>query len=295
MKKTILISSFIAITSCSNSDFKQTNQVISLKSVGIQFTNVKKLDVGISVETGYFKFKGITYLAYDEKMDGIVKIKGESVERLLPFRARFFYFLNYKEKMYCFYQGADGIHAQSSDDLVNWTELNAGTPVLGNDGGLYVNTWNVAVAVDDNDLFHLLVECTPDPYSAGAVGLSYLTANISGTTLDFNLTKKSVMDIPGGGNPELKFIPNVGLISVHGQNMDVFNDNFWYLAVSTLPSGQITWIQKKDNLKIWADKIHVADPSILDNGSSLTLSFSYDQNSSYEMTINKTYEELFNL
>lgn len=295
MKKIIFLLSFIMIASCSNSGFKQTNGIILLKSVGINFTNVKKLDVGISVETGFFKFNGTTMLAYDDQMNGTVKIKGDLVERILPFTARFFYFLNVNERIYCFFQGAGGVQAKFSDDLDNWFDLNGGLPVLDNDGGLYVNTWNVAVAVDDNNLFHMLVECTPDPYAPAAVGMSYLTANLVGSTLDFNFTKKSVMDIQGGGNPELKFIPGVGLVSLHGQNMDPFNDNFWYLSVSTLPTGQTTWIQKKERLKIWADKIHVADPSILDNGSSLVLAFSYDQNSSYEMTINKTYEELFNL
>lgn len=267
---------------------------ITMKAIGLEMPMPTKLNVGISVETGYFKSNGITYLAYDPQMNGIVRIHGDGRDFLLPFRARFFYFLNYNERIYCFFQGGGGIQANYSDDLINWEPMNGGRPVLNNDGGLFVTTWNVAVAVDDAGLFHMLVECAHDasPYS---VGMSYLTANLIGSTLNFNLTKKSSMDIVGGGNPELKFIPNVGLISVHGQAMDAFNDNFWYLTISTLPIGQTVWNQKKDHVKLWADKIHVADPSILDNGSSLTFSFSYDQNSSYQILINKTYEELFYL
>lgn len=274
-----------------------------MESLGFEFSEVARLDVGTAVETGYFKLNGITYLAYDGSADATVKIKkqGYAVPTItLPFKARFFYIMNYQETIYVFYASAGGILAQKSTDLYQWTPVNGGAPVItgsADPNSVYHVMWNVAVTVDDQGTFHLLLECATNPQGGGNiapenVGLKYLTAREENGTLSFDGSKTEGLDIRGGGNPEIKFIPGVGLISIHGQ-MDQ-PENIWYMAVSVLPTGASHWFEKKSYITLRSPTIHICDPTILELKDSLILGFSYNQNSSYELRINKTYNQLFN-
>ncbi len=253
--------------------------------VGISINSLTML--GTAVENSYFRFHGKDYFGYDPAGDGQIRIT--SIENPLPFWGLRAYFLNYNEMMYVFYESGGDLYAQTSSDLITWSILNNGAPVLSKDAsGNYSNIWNPAVAVDESGMFHMLIEHGKNGYPD--IGLNYHTAYLVNGFLDFNPTKKQTYDLPLAGNPELKYLPGQGLISIHGQ---LNEDSIWYMTYSVLHLGQSNWITKKDSVYIYADGIHICDPSVRETTSGLTLAFSYDQNSSYSVNLDTTYKELF--
>lgn len=241
------------------------------------FSPVK--DTGRAVESSSFVFKGTEYLAYNPLTNELVFIKNLSTGKILslPFHARFFYFLNHQETLYVFYQENNSIYFRTTEDMISYS---APTLSLSPDSSIYNQLWNVAVQVDSQGQWHLLVECSDSTPNQQAVGLSYMVS--SGPV--FESEKTHFMDIPGGGNPELKILPQ-GMIAIHGQ----LTAGFWEIAYSV---HNYAWSTPKTLIQ--KDFIHLADPNVTETANGLWISFSFDQVALYAVDIDTTYLDLFN-
>lgn len=241
---------------------------------------VKLEGFGTAVESATFYFNGDEYFAYNPTTTHLVYLKNlrTSETTALPFPARFFYFVSYQGILYAFYQNNMTIYFRSTSDLVSWSSEAVSLSPEG-PTSIYNQMWNVAVQVDSLGQWHLLVECSDSALDQVNVGLSYMVSN----SPVFETAKTHFMDIPGGGNPEMKIIPE-GLVSIHG----LLVNGYWEIHYSKYLS---SWSSPKPLIK--KDLIHVADPNVKETSSGLWISYSYDQNSLYVLETNYSYRDLF--
>ena len=284
----ILLLTIFFVSSCSSTDFVQFSR---FKTIGIQIGLEEKLNSESAVEVAYFNHLGQTYFAYDPAINGKIKIRNHITKEevaTLPFYARFFYFLSYNNLVYCFYEQNSEIWYRTSYDLLNWSASVKAITRDVNPNSIYHQMWNPAVQVDQNGIFHMLVEtsdATPDQL---AVGISHLTAREENGVINFDSSKKPTHDIKGAGNPELKIYQDK-IVAIHGQIFDK-NDNFWYISFSVYKNG--AWFGLKDKVYIYAPKIHVADPALYEENGITYLAVSYDQNSAYIFQFQSNLYEL---
>jgi hypothetical protein len=88
----------------------------------------------------------------------------------------------------------------------------------------------------------------------------------------------------------LKFVPGMGLLSLHGY----IKDGFWETTASTLELGSDEWVTHEEIFNIGLKGVHICDPSILElsNGSTM-LSVSVDQDSISTAFSPKTLADIF--
>ena len=191
------------------------------------------------------------------------------------------------------------IYLITSTNGSTWTPANNGQPVLTHSSdmnSIYHNLWNVGVAVDDSGTWHMLVECAPkdDNTAQIGVGLAYLTASMSGTSINFDATKTNAMAIPNGGNPHVQNIPGKGIFSIYGvvyAPAGSFGSE-WFLSAATLSGG--VWTAHIDKFRIGDPGFHVSDASAVDlpNGGSM-ITMSHDQNDVWGVYSNKSLSEIY--
>jgi len=288
--KLIILASIALITACSTTSFRQVSR---FTATGIKIELEKKLDAGIAVEVAYFKHAGQTYFAYDPEINGKVKIRNHQTKQeisTLPFHARFFYFLSHNGLVYCFYEEGAKIWYRTSPDVITWSSPIKAISRDMNPASIYHQMWNPAVQVDQNGVFHMLVETSDSTPNQLAVGLSHLTATEQGGVINFDMSKKVTHDIRGAGNAELKIYPDQ-IVAIHGQLFDK-NDDYWYIAFSVFKNG--TWHELRDRVFINTPTIHVADPALYEDNGKTYLAVSYDQNSAYIFEIKTPLNTLFN-
>lgn len=163
-----------------------------------------------------------------------------------------------------------------STDLMTWSTINGGRPVLTKaPGTLYHHIWNVAGVIDDTGLFHLLIESS-DPSGEAItqwnVGLAYATGRLVNDEINFDLTRTDHHVIPKGGNPDVKFLPGRGLMVLHGSL-----EGAWVTRATTYVNG--VWTTHAD-FGVGTPTVHVCDPSLVELADGTTvLTVSYDQTS----------------
>lgn len=260
------------------SDFKVTQAPI--------FTN--------AVESSIVPYKGdFVYLPAIAPLSGNVSM-GNSQDSLVTISStsKFSYIMEYQGLYYNFFLNNNNIYLSRSSDLFNWSVMNGGAPVLtGTPETDFAILWNPGVAVDDQGVFHLLVECAKHGDQSD-VGLCYATATLQGTSLNFDANKASSQVLPGGGNPWIGFVPGKGLLAVYGKAMNPIGTfgNEWYITAAVFKNG--AWVENT-NFLIGAPGIHVCDPALQETPEGTTMLISYDQHSIYELKTAETLSDLY--
>lgn len=215
---------------------------------------------------------------------------------------RFSYVMKDALHYYLFALKNGDIHVWRSRDGYSWVEANGGRPVLthsADSNSIYHHLWNVAVTVDNQGLWHLLVECATGngkPEDQGGVGLGYSSASWIDDTISFDAGRTANHVIERGGNPDLKFLPGRGLLVLHGQLNDPTADlgSEWYITASTLRTGDRAFSTHQSKLALGYHGTHVCDPHILNvDSDDALLSYSHAQNAIHFVRTRRSLAELF--
>lgn len=203
---------------------------------------------------------------------------------LVSAEARFQYTLEHDGKLYTFALSYGDVYlTESTDGGLTWNPANGDEPVLTHSpdpASIYHQLWNVGVAIDDQGVWHLLVESADALPEQRSVGLAYSTAQMVDGRIEFNTNRSATHVVRGGGNPWLTFIPGRGLLSIHGQvhTPEAGYGAEWYVTASILKDG--AWISDRSKFRIGTPGIHVCDPHVVRTpDGSLLMSVSFDQGS----------------
>jgi hypothetical protein len=225
-------------------------------------------------------------------------------------KVRFPYTLKHHGKYLTFgwrYRGENvepcNIYLWSSADGLDWTVENGGLPVLSKSpepSSIWFNIWNVAVAVDDTDTFHIVVECAPEGVDQKGVGLGYSTATMGGGKMSFDPNRTGTHIVNGGGNPYLYYSKAQGtLLAIHGivhSSMNAFSSDYWWITASYLNKAKQHWFTKPDKFSFGKSGIHVADPHaeevVMDDKTFSRIIFSYNQRHIYSIYIQESLDGL---
>lgn len=209
---------------------------------------------------------------------------------ITPGDRRFSYVFTHNNVIYDFYYKANKIYLEKSLDGVTWSQMNGGQPVLNDSSdpqSLYYKVWNVGVDVDDNGVFHMLIESSDDRGNAYA-GLTYSTAVLSGDMISFDANKSATHLVNDAGNPYLKNIPGKGMLVFYGK---LKNNSLWYISTGKLVAGVLT---ESPGFQIGATGVHVCDPAAIELPDGRTiLSVSFDQVATYFAFSNMTLEQIY--
>jgi hypothetical protein len=186
------------------------------------------------------------------------------------------------------------IYLWSSSNGIDWEQENDGLPVLSSSSdpnSIWYFIWNVAVVVDDLDVFHLVAECAPNGINQQGVGLGYSYAKLENGKINFNLNKTTSHIVKNGGNPYLYYSnTEKTFLIIHGMiysNVNSLSPDYWWISASYQDKGNKTWITVPHKFSLGKNGIHVADPhaAVVEiNGKQFTrLIFSYNQNYIYSI------------
>ncbi|MCL5097583.1 MAG: hypothetical protein M1608_08655 [Candidatus Omnitrophica bacterium] len=269
------------------------NSIINKGGVLLNF-----FDLGYN---GTFSY-GISRSADDYQ--GVLDIKPCNV------KVRFPYTLKYQNKYLTFgwrYRGNDvepcNVYLWSSANGIDWTVENGGLPVLtksSEPASIWFNIWNVAVAVDGSNNFHMIVECAPGGVDQKGVGLGYSTARMVDGKINFDPNRTQAHVINGGGNPYLYYSKKEDtLLAIHGivhSSMNMFSSDYWWITASYLNRANHHWFTKPDKFSFGKSGIHVADPHaeevIVDNRLCSRIIFSYNQRYIYSLFVEGGLDDL---
>lgn len=293
--KTLLVP-FLFLAACSCS--KPTPQLYTSAASGFEQAQAKAFGGSQSIENSLLLVQGEVVAMHDPYFDGSL-FKAHLGTSGLEFRsnikvasdARFTHVIEHQGVYYNFVLRSGDVYLLKSPDLVTWTLINGGRPVLTHTPGtIYANVWNVGAAVDDVGTWHLLVESADGlgaPGTQGGVGLAYSFASMVNDEIDFDLNRTPTHVIANGGNPDLKFVPGKGLLAVHGSLIG----GIWRVRASTRIAG--TW-RTSETFEVGSENIQVCDPSLveLSDGSTL-MSVSVDQNSIYLLKSKENLASIF--
>ncbi|AZZ35396.1 hypothetical protein CIK05_00795 [Bdellovibrio sp. qaytius] len=296
----------VFITGCAKE--KQINKLYSLQLFGSAKNFYEKdnpaLGAKVIIENSLVKFENQIFAFYDEGAIGNFSSAelGESGNdfkrrKSINFGRRFSYVLSHQGNLYNFYQKDNSIFLEKSSDGINWLPMNNGQAVLSSESGqysIYYSVWNVGVTVDENDVWHMVVECSDYRGNAFA-GLGYSSATLVGDQIEFDTNKTNNFIIQQAGNPYLANVPGKGLLIVYGRTT-LPNENFnneWYVTAATLNLNNNAVVEHND-FQIGVPGIDVADPHLIEvpNGK-LLLSLSVHQDSTYFIYSNQTLDSFY--
>lgn len=262
------------------------------------------LGAGVIVENSVVNFQNQILAFYDEGANGnftsaeLGSFGGDFLnQKFLNIDRRFSYVFDYQGVLYNFFYRNNSIFLEKSTDGLIWQPMNNGLAVLNSDpnpNSIYHYIWNVGVTVDENGVWHLVVECS-DFRDNGYAGLGYSSAILVGDQIEFDTNKSANFLIQQAGNPYMTYVPGKGLLIVHGRIV-LPNENFdseWYVSATTINLNTNT-VTEHNDFQIGVRGIHVADPHLveLSNGKIL-LSLSVNQNSTYFVYSDQTIESFF--
>lgn len=224
----------------------------------IQF---RAMDGAAVIENSFVEIKGEIIAFFDSKADGeMLKASnknGYRDRREVLRDARFSYVTKIEDRLFVFVTRSNDIfRLESFDDGETWQ-----------DEILILKAerlqWNVAVEIDKNGLWHMLVETGDEPSQAD-VRCDYYTSADGLTWM------KETASIDRCGNPYLKETSH-GILAMYGKL-----ENVWHVTTSILENDG-TW--RETGHRIEASGIHVCDPHAIEVDGKILLSVSYDQNS----------------
>lgn len=236
--------------------------------------------------------------------------KGISEKQVCNVRVRFPYTLKYGGKYYTFgwrYVNntvePSNIYLWSSSDGIAWEQENNGLAVLSfssDPNSIWRYIWNVAVVVDDLDVFHLVAECAPEGVNQQGVGLGYSSAKLVNGKIDFNQNRSTKHIIKNGGNPYLYFSKTrKTFLIIHGMiyvNGNSFSPDYWWITASYQNKENNSWVTNPNKFSLGKNGIHVCDPHaavVQIEGKYYTrLIFSYSQNFIYSVFLENDLDSL---
>jgi hypothetical protein len=225
-------------------------------------------------------------------------------------KVRFPYSLKYNGKYYTFgwryvnnVVEPSNIYLWSSSNGIDWQPENDGLPVLSSSSdpnSIWYYIWNVAVVVDDLDVFHLVAECAPNGTNQQGVGLGYSSAKLFNGKIDFNQNKSTTHIIKNGGNPYIYYSKSEKtFLVIHGMiyaSVKSLSSDYWWTTASYLNKADNTWITNPNKFSFGKNGVHVCDPHaevVEINGKSYTrLIFSYGQNYIYSIFFENDLDSL---
>ncbi len=290
----------IFLTACGQS--KQNSQDFPVTSLGaVKFTEGKSpnlngarvVDSSLVGGTLYYDYEGGAFFA---KSDELVDANSRPVIEVHPVGLNFTYVMAYGGILYRFGEHGNDIYLDSSKDGAFWTPLNGGRPII--EHSLDPNSdwnqlWNVGADVDADGVWHVLIECSDSKANQLNVGLCYAKGNLSGFS---RVNPKQV--ITHGGNPYVKFVPDRGLLIIHGS---IYTPKFpfgneWYITASTLKNGESKFVTHREEFTLGTPGIHDCDPHMTESSDGgLTLVFSVDQSHLQTVTTKTTFEQFFDI
>jgi len=178
---------------------------------------------------------------------------------------------------YCAEGSGMDIFLMKSIDSVNWEYLNEGNPILTKSediNSIYYYLWNVAITIDNNDVWHLFVESAPKVINnynllQGGVGLAYSTATLSGDLIEFDTNRQASQLVPFGGNPWAEY--KDGKIElIYGST----ERGHWSIKAGIFDMTTFT----ESDFEIYEPGVHICDPHLVEttDGRKM-LSYSYAQ------------------
>lgn len=202
--------------------------------------------------------------------------------------ARFSYVMKHNGTLYNFVTRNKTIYLLTSIDGEIWSNQGAVLTPSTDRNSKYFNIWNVGVAVDDQGLWHMLIESSDATENQMDVGLTYSTSAMVNGRLNFDPARSATHVIPHGGNPFLKYISGRGLLVMHGQSND---PGVWFTTASTYQGG--VWSTHKDRMRIGLTNVAVCDPHAVEVNGKILLSVSVGQDSIYFLDSNDNFESLY--
>jgi hypothetical protein len=323
----ILITIQLILMSCSNSaSDKSIEEKIKIENdlvyYGIAATSTKfgtnPANSGI-VENSIIGEDGKLINIYDDGYNGTLTFgnsfpsdyfKSILDKQVCNVKVRFPYSIKYGGKYYTFgwrylnnVLEPSNIYLWSSSDGIDWQQENDGLAVLSassDPNSIWYFIWNVAVAIDDHDVFHLVAECAPNGINQQRVGLGYSSAKLENGKIDFNPNKTTSHIVKNGGNPYLYYSnTEKTFLLIHGMiysNVNSLSSDYWWITASYQNMENKTWITNPKKFSLGKSGIHVADPHaavVQINGKYFTrLIFSYNQNYIYSIFFENDLDSL---
>lgn len=314
-KISILFFILIFMTVSCGEDFESRILLKGVFAESFELGHVPSLDGKPAIEASVLTHNNESLIFYDPAHNGsFSKASSKNPfsekwanQKNLGSNFRFPYTLKFNNKFYTFAnENEKDIYLYESSDGDTWSKINGGNPVLSHStdtSSIYNRVWNVGVAIDSSNTWHMLIECASGPDNQPKVGLAYSSATLVGTNIDFNTGKSATHVIPDSGNPAIVYVPEEdtllalhGVISPRSWTSLVTDNGYWHITASSRPVTSSTWTTHSDKLYIGLPILHVADPHISDLPSNNTMktiiTFSYDQNRMYEIYSKKTILEL---
>lgn len=260
------------------------------------FTTVASPLIRGVIELSAVNFLGTQLQYVDTGAVGNFDLIREGVATHISKDMRFSYVTERAGTVYAFYKSGTGVYLKVSTDGENFILANSGLPVLTETPGTdYAAIWNVGVAIDDNGIAHMLIECSPGFTDYAHVGLGYATSllDLNGT-IDFNSNRSANQVIEHAGNAWVGFVPGKGLISIYGvtSKPEGAYGTEWYVRAATMALGSNDWITS-ENFVLGKPGIHVCDPHLVETESGLDLFVSFDQYTIYKASSRLSMEQLF--
>lgn len=290
MKRLILLS--VLLISC-NQNSGPSRMYGPLEIIGFQFETTQAPLFKNAVESSVVSYNGSLVYLSDIGIDKTVSVGTAESMSVFDYGLNRSYVFEHNGIYYYAYNSTgDKIYLKKSTDLVNWQMMNSGNPIMTTHvGEIYGGIWNPSIAIDDNGLWHMLVECETNGDNSIA-GLGYATATLNGDMINFDLNRSPNYVIERAGNSWLTFVPGRGMLVVYGKISSPIGDigNEWYITAATMENGVF---QENPNFIIGAPGIHVADPHVVETQGGLVMTLSYDQYSVYELRSGQTMEQLY--
>ncbi len=187
---------------------------------------------------------------------------------------------------------------------------NNGQPIMERSSDLssiYRNFWNPAVCLDeDEDTLHFVIECGAQGDQSD-VGLGYshvslaalMNAETSGISVSFNDNLSTEHIISGGGNPDIKTVPDRDAILILAGNVNI-EDSYWRIRAHYAPKDldlafASSWT-KSPHFKIDHDAMHTTDPDFIETPGKtygMLIGYMYNQSSSYQIYVDMTLNEFY--
>lgn len=272
---------------------------------GITAVTWKEFNEPTTIEASTMTVDGELRAYIDPTYTGEFELKVRNADGRWEFRpvsgigySRFHFTFQHDGVFYTIATKSGGVFLWESPDGLDWEEANGGLPILSGSpdpADPWHKMWNVAIAVDASGTAHLICECSDGSPGQSAVGLTYAAVPWNPDSMSFNGARSAEQAIPGGGNPDLKALPDGRLLAIYGKanRSDPAFGDAWHVTLAFRnPDG--TWEERQDLLRIGATKgIHIADPHLTDlpEGSSL-LTLSWDQLNSVGITLPVTVGEI---
>jgi len=271
------------------------------------------------VENSILSENGKLINFYDEGYNGTFTIgnsypsdyyKSITDKQICNVKIRFPYTLKYEGKYYTFgwryvnnVVEPSNIYLWSSSDGILWVQENDGLAVLSvstDPNSIWYFIWNVAVVVDDNNVFHLVAECAPNGTNQMGVGLGYSSAKLENGKIDFNQNKTNTHIIKNGGNPYIYYSKTEKtFLVIHGMiyaGMKSLSSDYWWIAASYQDKENNTWITNPNKFSFGKNGIHVCDPHAavveINKKYYARLIFSYNQNHIYSIFFENDLDSL---